>query len=94
MFPLTSYLVIAFTFLTLLIYDVLVAVFVNNAATLSKCMQYIGYNWRIVIVFSGGLMAHFYCPKEKHWCGFKELDPIICLVLGFITFRYAWAQSP
>jgi hypothetical protein len=92
--PYTTRLMIAWLFVGLVVWDVVLAVFVGNEATESKQMQWIGLNWPIVILAWGGLSAHFFCPKMGCWAGWwVEIKPALILVLGFVGFRVAWAQS-
>lgn len=91
----TTYLVIGLGFAALVVYDVLVAVFAGNDATISKCMQRIGQAYPIVVVFWGGLAAHFFFPKAYPCEGAVPANdylPLVYLALGFLTFAVAWQQ--
>ena len=92
--PFTTRIMIACLFVVLLVWDVVLAALVGNEATESKQMQWIGLQWPIVILFWGGLSAHFFCPKVCGYAGcWAEVKPMIILLLGFIGFRFAWAQT-
>lgn len=91
--PETTRLLIAVWFVGGVILDVILAVRVGNDATLSKQMQWIGFNWPIVIVAFGGLAAHFFVAKYDYWPGWWQLvKPVLCLLTGFIAFCIAWQQ--
>lgn len=91
--PLCTRLLIGVWFLFGCLFDVMLAIRFGNDATLSKQMQWIGLNWRIVLVACGGLMCHFFVPKGKGISWWDVIEPACCLALGFISFFVAWRQS-
>ena len=78
----------------LVVMDFVIAATVGNESTWSKQMQWVSREWPIVIVFYGGLAAHFFCAKYDTWPGWWiYAKPMLCLLLGFVAFLAAWSQT-
>ena len=92
--PQSTAIVLGIMFAFGVVYDVAAYSLWGNNGTISKAMQLIGEGWPIVIVFYGGLAAHFFVPHHSHWPGWwPVLKPVLCLCLGFVAFLVAWTQS-
>lgn len=73
--------------------DIFLYAWYGVEATISRAMYAISREWQLVTVIWGGLAAHFFMVHDGHWCGwYRELKPVVLLVLGFIIFRLAWTQ--
>jgi hypothetical protein len=92
--PTATSILIGCLFVVMAAFDVVVYCLGGNDWTLSKAMQRLGQGWPIIIVAYGGLGAHFFCPRESHFCGcWTELKPYVLLALGVFVFRLAWTQA-
>ena len=84
---------IAVLFVLLIALDVVIFSVYGPEPTISRAMYWISRDWNLVIVAWGGLAAHFFMVQDGHWCGWwKELKPVLLLLLGFIVFRLSWVQ--
>ena len=91
--PIYTSILIGFLFVALVAFDVVVAVFVGNEATLSRAMLRISIAFPLVIVVWGGLGSHLFSPSNGRWNGWwGELKAPVLLIIGWIVFRLSFVQ--